>query len=227
MKRATHRFATAGEVAVISIHALVKRATRQDTVIRNCCSYFNPRPREEGDLLPFGAERKKRYISIHALVKRATVRDTFFNASLGISIHALVKRATQGNFSGACLAGISIHALVKRATSHFAFIAFQLVISIHALVKRATGGEIRLIMTCGISIHALVKRATCDTRPVGAGRGHFNPRPREEGDKDIQNFKRRNIYFNPRPREEGDTQITGKEVCVCISIHALVKRATL
>ena len=183
MKRATHRFATAGEVAVISIHALVKRATRQDTVIRNCCSYFNPRPREEGDLLPFGAERKKRYISIHALVKRATVRDTFFNASLGISIHALV--------------------------------------------KRATGGEIRLIMTCGISIHALVKRATCDTRPVGAGRGHFNPRPREEGDKDIQNFKRRNIYFNPRPREEGDTQITGKEVCVCISIHALVKRATL
>ena len=138
----------------------MKRATRQDTVIRNCCSYFNPRPREEGDLLPFGAERKKRYISIHALVKRATVRDTFFNASLGISIHALVKRATQGNFSGACLAGISIHALVKRATSHFAFIAFQLVISIHALVKRATRAGSRRFCRASISIHALVKRAT-------------------------------------------------------------------
>ena len=145
----------------------MKRATRQDTVIRNCCSYFNPRPREEGDLLSFGPERKKRYISIHALVKRATVRDTFFNASLGISIHALVKRATQGNFSGACLAGISIHALVKRATSHFAFIAFQLVISIHALVKRATDTPCQFLLL----------------------ENDFNPRPREEGDENTYTDK--------------------------------------
>ncbi len=33
----------------ISIHALVKRATGEDTVIRDCRRYFNPRPREEGD----------------------------------------------------------------------------------------------------------------------------------------------------------------------------------
>ena len=36
---------------------------------------------------------------------------------------------------------------------------------------------------------------------------HFNPRPREEGDKaNVQNaigF----YHFNPRPREEGDTPI--------------------
>ena len=49
MKRATHRFATAGEVAVISIHALVKRATTKSL----------------GALL-------QKWISIHALVKRAT-----------------------------------------------------------------------------------------------------------------------------------------------------------
>ena len=36
---------------MISIHALVKRATWQDTVIRNCRKHFNPRPREEGDQL--------------------------------------------------------------------------------------------------------------------------------------------------------------------------------
>ena len=49
VKRATHRFATAGEAAVISIHALVKRAT-QGAVIAT----------------------RNSPISIHALVKRAT-----------------------------------------------------------------------------------------------------------------------------------------------------------
>ena len=33
---------------------------------------------------------------------------------------------------------------------------------------------------------------------------HFNPRPREEGDKDIIGQKVCPSYFNPRPREEGD-----------------------
>ena len=55
----------------ISIHALVKRATR------------------------FISERKViRFISIHALVKRATRGIFIFPFSHFISIHALVKRAT-------------------------------------------------------------------------------------------------------------------------------------
>ena len=34
-------------------------------------------------------------------------------------------------------------------------------------------------------------------------------------------------YFNPRPREEGDLDLNTVDVNYLISIHALVKRATL
>ena len=56
----------------ISIHALVKRATSETFNTLSIRFYFNPRPRKEGD-------RKRSCctgntaISIHALVKRATV----------------------------------------------------------------------------------------------------------------------------------------------------------
>ena len=55
----------------ISIHALVKRATK----LRYCTE-------------------RARAISIHALVKRATVKRIDKVANQAISIHALVKRAT-------------------------------------------------------------------------------------------------------------------------------------
>ena len=38
---------------VISIHALVKRATPFQRFVKFNVTYFNPRPREEGDLLSF------------------------------------------------------------------------------------------------------------------------------------------------------------------------------
>ena len=72
MKRATGTASRASISAVISIHALVKRAT---------------------DFT------KGRYnidnISIHALVKRATTYIEHTTHEDGISIHALVKRATE------------------------------------------------------------------------------------------------------------------------------------
>ena len=71
-------------------------------------------------------------------------------------------------------------------------------------MKRATGGGTIPPPLIIISIHALVKRATSDPRPVGAGRGHFNPRPREEGDLALGVVENKNKDFNPRPREEGD-----------------------
>ena len=37
------------QITVISIHALVKRATRRQFLQRRKTRYFNPRPREEGD----------------------------------------------------------------------------------------------------------------------------------------------------------------------------------
>ena len=125
-----------------------------------------------------------------------------------------------------------------------------LTISIHALVKRATL-QYKFPMTeYEISIHALVKRAT--QRPFSQRRKirYFNPRPREEGDWVKKTFRNRGYeHFNPRPREEGDLvslsilyrvfvfQSTpswrGRPRFIvyiilrhCISIHALVKRAT-
>ena len=79
-------------------------------------SYFNPRPREEGDVLLDDVEQGVDEISIHALVKRATYRVSYQDPALHISIHALVKRATyRVSYQDPAL-HISIHALVKRAT---------------------------------------------------------------------------------------------------------------
>ena len=55
---------------------------------------FNPRPREEGDVIPASWRGYTRQISIHALVKRATSVCGKQLAFSDISIHALVKRAT-------------------------------------------------------------------------------------------------------------------------------------
>ena len=60
--------------------------------------YFNPRPREEGDLIVF-FNMQMTAISIHALVKRATSKSTSISMFVFISIHALVKRATDNRFS--------------------------------------------------------------------------------------------------------------------------------
>ena len=49
VKRATRHKLTALETVDISIHALVKRATVVSYIRRSLSDYFNPRPREEGD----------------------------------------------------------------------------------------------------------------------------------------------------------------------------------
>ena len=56
---------------LISIHALVKRATRALREPSAMPPNFNPRPREKGDIKHIGIN-VRREISIHALVKRAT-----------------------------------------------------------------------------------------------------------------------------------------------------------
>ena len=117
MKRATNFFYAVILFAIISIHALVKRATVT---------------------LPLSTHTS--YISIHALVKRATAVGIRQQFVFFISIHALVKRATRfysvlsavvryfnprpreegdhlPNLNRPYLA-ISIHALVKRATPY-------------------------------------------------------------------------------------------------------------
>ena len=56
---------------------------------------------------------------------------------------------------------------------------------------------------------------------------YFNPRPREEGDYTAETAVHFKTYFNPRPREEGDDVPLASTLKFVISIHALVKRATL
>ena len=55
----------------------------------------------------------------------------------------------------------------------------------------------------------------------------FNPRPREEGDTYLMLFVIALRNFNPRPREEGDLRHYYLDEIAFISIHALVKRATV
>ena len=50
MKRATTGNVNKGSQILISIHALVKRATGKDLSIIAIEGDFNPRPREEGDV---------------------------------------------------------------------------------------------------------------------------------------------------------------------------------
>ena len=56
---------------------------------------------------------------------------------------------------------------------------------------------------------------------------NFNPRPREEGDCGRFRRQQNRNNFNPRPREEGDGYLAKELRRRGISIHALVKRATL
>ena len=71
MKRATYAILVNKNNPTISIHALVKRATKVKIDSNGKVIDFNPRPREEGDsYLPLAYLAYE--ISIHALVKRAT-----------------------------------------------------------------------------------------------------------------------------------------------------------
>ena len=101
--------------------------------------------------------------------------------------------------------GISIHALVKRATRCGDVTQLLIKISIHALVKRATVVAFSFPPARAISIHALVKRATLNRLRALVKMYYFNPRPREEGDININIYVFLHSYFNPRPREESDS----------------------
>ena len=116
---------------------------------------------------------------------------------------------------------------MKRATDEVTSSALAVKISIHALVKRATDCPTFSIKNGCISIHALVKRATAVSDWRKGLWQHFNPRLREEGDKSGDTSVKELSYFNPRPREEGDAKGNNIYRTGAISIHALVKRATL
>ena len=122
-------------------------------------------------------------------------------------------------------------------------------ISIHALAKRATNVILDFPEIQNISIHALAKRATDQSVYCTPNNYNFNPRPRKEGDGSIfaptniiQRFQstpsqrgrqvvRLNFFsvlvFQSTPSQRGRlNSLELRFVLLCISIHALAKRAT-
>ena len=169
---------------MISIHALVKRATFCVKIFTDFFDNFNPRPRKEDDY---------RQQAGHRLMRDFNPRPR--------KEGDLKSQARKFAFA------ISIHALVKRATRFIVFIILYLRISIHALVKRATPGLNIPPWRYAISIHALVKRATSEAVYKLYVTGYFNPRPRKEGDNILTSSVYLPAYFNPRPRKEGDIAV--------------------
>ena len=127
---------------MISIHALVKRATVKNISTLQICGDFNPRPRKEGD-------------------------------------------------DWTCLNGVDTDDFNPRPRK-----------------EGDKGGKIQLSAKV-ISIHALVKRATIRQQIHRKAWIYFNPRPRKEGDPQYRQCHYGFSDFNPRPRKEGDIVING------------------
>ena len=121
---------------------------------------FNPRPREEGDQLPFYLYHYLQYFNPRPREEG--------DPSL---VYALVRRQ---------------HFNPRPREEGDPIVLCEVIstrISIHALVKRATYGRKWYYRLIDISIHALVKRATKNLRGDHRRPLYFNPRPREEGDR--------------------------------------------
>ena len=167
-----------------------------------------------------------------------------------VSIHALVRRATNFRILGPPLNefqstpsyGGRQHPLQRRSQ--------PLAVSIHALVRRATRSR-SASLTCTWTFQSTPSYGGRPDQTMGASATVcFNPRPRTEGDREQiactagrhlfqstpsyggrrfspKTFRSRPICFNPRPRTEGDDKPVLVPMPVLVSIHALVRRATL
>ena len=167
--------------------------------------YFNPRPREEGDEFISADYKSRNPISIHALVKRATI-------IFGNSIHTCRNFNPRPREEGDYL----LRHLRKSQ-----------IISIHALVKRATFSTSTFVINALDFNPRPREEGDLSVKASSQISNYFNPRPREEGDAIAHSQKLVQSYFNPRPREEGDRLNVALVILADISIHALVKRATL
>ena len=170
----------------------------------HACQYFNPRPREEGDLIKCAGMSKGAKISIHALVKRATYKPPTRQCAIKFQSTPSWRGRQHKAVAAFDDLKISIHALVKRATTvHFS--RYNYVLDFNPR-PREEGDIVGNVVTDGvdISIHALVKRAT-DGGLSNVTISVFQSTPSWRG----------------RPKENfNDMLVSG------ISIHALVKRAT-
>ena len=79
---------------IISIHALVKRATIGNMGLAGVGSDFNPRPRKEGDFAVHKKTAQPQYFNPRPRKEGDLFKSSYSFKSFYISIHALVKRAT-------------------------------------------------------------------------------------------------------------------------------------
>ena len=97
VKRATRLVAFSSDIELISIHALVKRATFLFLRDLLFLCHFNPRPRKEGDKLVGDLDYTIEHFNPRPR-KEGDRTAQRRRVSYNISIHALVKRATSAFF---------------------------------------------------------------------------------------------------------------------------------
>ncbi len=140
MKRATGKYFRLASYNDISIHALVKRATRNDRFTTAADGNFNPRPREEGDLTVYrcsafqlnfnprpreeGDNRPEIFIveSNNFNPRPREEGDSFHCLYYIVPLYFNPRPREEGDkflIDRFIKRGISIHALVKRATRLF------------------------------------------------------------------------------------------------------------
>ena len=116
-KRATTCERYAFQKLTISIHALAKRATFFKLILVRTVTYFNPRPRKEGDTTSSAVSALA--VNFNPRPRKEGDQSYYKHPQNGyISIHALAKRATDDSIVDRTCPIISIHALAKRATAN-------------------------------------------------------------------------------------------------------------
>ncbi len=115
VQRATRQTQARGDDFSVSIHALVQRATAPLLPAMRPSTGFNPRPRAEGDRTRAPGYRRGESFNPRPRAE-GDIHTNAMAARFHVSIHALVQRATDGLDFHTVPARVSIHALVQRAT---------------------------------------------------------------------------------------------------------------
>ena len=204
-KRATiHRFAMAGEAAVISIHALAKRATLFLRVNTIQCIVFQSTPSQRGRL-----STATRSSSTCLFQSTPSQRGRLPAINLPLTVNSFQSTPSQrGRQTAArteeCLSCISIHALAKRATS----------LRVHVLQQR-------------VFQSTPSQRGRRGQNAMITSIQEFQSTPSQRGRQNARQWLLRKKLFQSTPSQRGrHTPSILAFMLITISIHALAKRAT-
>ena len=171
-------------------------------------------------------DARSKLVSTHALARRATTRQ-----SNGLTLRGFDPRPRAEGDVPARPPATSLPSFDPRPRAEGDSVALcsghVLVVSTHALARRATGWRGWERHPVGVSTHALARRAT----PVQTGRfrgsASFDPRPRAEGDRDLDAGFLGFGQFRPTPSRGGRRFPRLVFPVPHVSTHALARRATV